>query len=60
MIGEEPDGHAFMWLRTYCEAAQAGAEAAALVALSGRIIPKTRGDKKQATVLRRKVRPQLP
>lgn len=57
MIGEEPDGHAFMWLRTYCEAAQSRAEARALLDLSGRIIPKPRVGKKQATVHRRKVRP---
>jgi hypothetical protein len=55
-IGEKADGAAFMWLRTYCEAAQAGAEAAALVALSGRINKKTKQGKSESIGTRRKLR----
>jgi hypothetical protein len=32
-----PDGDSFKWLKTFCEAARAEAEAAALLELSGRI-----------------------
>jgi DNA-binding PadR family transcriptional regulator len=55
--GEKPDGDAFMWLRTYCEAARAGAEAAALVELADRINKKSSEKKQKATVPRRKPRP---
>ncbi len=39
-IGEKPDGDAYLWLRTYCEAARAETDAAALVELSDRITKK--------------------
>jgi DNA-binding PadR family transcriptional regulator len=46
MIGEKPDGDTFMWLRTSCEAAQAGAEAQVLIELSARMSRRTRVRKK--------------
>jgi DNA-binding PadR family transcriptional regulator len=51
-IGEKPDGDAFMWLRTYCEAARAATDATALVELSDQIAKKV--DKKQRTTTPRR------
>jgi DNA-binding PadR family transcriptional regulator len=51
-IGEKPDGDAFMWLRTYCEAVRAETDAAAPVALSDRITKKV--EKKRRTIKPRK------
>jgi DNA-binding PadR family transcriptional regulator len=57
-ITEKPDGDTFMWLRTYCEAARAEAEAAALVELSRRINKNKETEKKnKPTITRRKPRP---
>jgi DNA-binding PadR family transcriptional regulator len=48
-VGDKPDGDAFMWLRTYCEAARAKTDAAALVALSERIAEKVGKKRRPAT-----------
>jgi DNA-binding PadR family transcriptional regulator len=47
-IGESPDGDTFVWLRTYCEAARAETDAAALIELSDRISKKV--EKKRRTI----------
>ncbi len=54
IIGEKLDGDTFMWLRTSCEAAQARAEAKALIDLSVRMGQKSRVRKKHVAVSRRK------
>jgi DNA-binding PadR family transcriptional regulator len=54
-IGENPDGDAYMWLRTYCEAARAETDAAALVDLSDRITKKVE-TKRRTPIPRRKPR----
>ena len=51
-VGESPDGNTFVWLRTYCEAAGAGTDTAALVELSDRITKKV--EKKQRMTSPRK------
>jgi DNA-binding PadR family transcriptional regulator len=45
-VSDEPDGDAFKWLRTRCEAARVEAEAAALVELSGELNKKKTKNKK--------------
>lgn len=51
-IGGKPDGDAFLWLRTHCEALRAGTDAAALLELSGRINQKVA--KKRRTAMPRR------
>jgi DNA-binding PadR family transcriptional regulator len=55
-IGEKPDGDTFMWLRTYCEAARAKTDAAALVELSDRISKKVEKKRRTTTRPRRQTR----
>ena len=45
--GDEPDGDTFKWLRTYCEAARADADAAALGELSEQIQKRRKKTKKK-------------
>ena len=54
-IGKKTDGDAFLWLRTYCEAARAKTDAAALVELSDRITKKVE-KKRRARTPRRQTR----
>jgi DNA-binding MarR family transcriptional regulator len=54
-VGESPDGDTFVWLRTYCEAARAETDAAALVELSERIAKKVEKEKRTTTA-RKKTR----
>jgi DNA-binding PadR family transcriptional regulator len=53
-IEESPDGDTFVWLRTYCEAARAETDAAALIELSDRITKKL--ETKRPPRTRRKTR----
>ena len=51
-LSEGPDGDTLVWLRTYCEAARAETDAAALVELSDQISKKVE-KKRRATTTRR-------
>jgi DNA-binding PadR family transcriptional regulator len=50
-MGESPDGDTLVWLRTYCEAARADTDAAAILQLSEQITKKV--EKKQRTTMPR-------
>jgi DNA-binding PadR family transcriptional regulator len=54
--GESPDGETFVWLRTYCEAARAETDAAALVELSDRISNKVEMKRRTTTTPLRQTR----
>jgi len=55
-VGAGADGDTFVWLRTYCEAARAETDAAALVELSDRISKKVEKRRRMTTTPHRQTR----